>query len=126
MSTLPRLQQYLPIRGFSNVAPEQIVDALNQLISDINAVGYSVGGAQIPYVTISQVRQWAAANGSPLYIYQIDNVLTADIANMVNIQWNHGSTMKQGDTLYNFIQSVTGFNNAQMLAALTAMQGYVP
>ena len=126
MADLTRLTQYLPIRGFSNIAPEQIVDAFNTLIADINAAMYTVGGAQVPYVTISQVRQWAAANGSPLYIYQIDNVMTADIANTANIQWNHGSTMKLNDALYNFIQSVTGFTNAQMLAAFAAMQGYVP
>ena len=126
MNDLARLQQYLPIRGFSNVAPEQIVDALNQLITDINAAMYSTGGAQVPYATIAQVRQWAAANGSPLYIYTIDNAMPADIAQTTNIIWNHGSTMKQGDALYAFIQSTLGFSSAQMLAALTTMQGYVP
>ena len=75
-------------------------------------------------VTQKQIRAWAASTGSPLYIYTIDNACPADIANIVNIQWNHGNTMAVGDPLYLFIQSTLGFSSAQMSAAFTVMQTY--
>jgi len=74
-------------------------------------------------VTIRQVRSWAAANS---YINTIDNAVVSDIANAVNIQWNHGSTMLVSDTLYNFIQSTLGLSGGAMTAAYTAMGAYPP
>ena len=74
--------------------------------------------------TQKQVRAWAAANGSPLYIYTLDNACPADIANIVNIQWNHGNTMTVGDSLYNFIQTTLSFTTFQMTSAFAAMLTY--
>jgi len=117
---------YAPIKSFSQVPPEAIVDAFNSLIVDINAADASLGMSQSPFVTMKQLRLWAASNGSPSYIYTIDNAVSADIANVVNIQWNHGNTMVYSDALYVFIQSTLGFTSGQMVTALSAMQGYTP
>ena len=117
---------YAPIKSFSQVPPEAIVDAFNSLIVDINAADASLGMSQSPFVTMKQLRLWAAANGTPLYIYTIDNAVPADIASTVNIQWNHGNTMVYSDALYTFIQSTLGFTSNQMVTALAAMQGYTP
>lgn len=117
---------YAPIKSFAQIPPEAIVDAFNTLIVDINNADASMGVSPSPFVTMKQLRLWAAANGAPLYIYTIDNAVPADIASTVNIQWNHANTMVYGDALYSFIQSTLGFTSAQMLAALAAMQGYTP
>lgn len=74
--------------------------------------------------TQTQFRSWAAATGSPLYIYTIDNACPADIASDINIQWNHGGYMYIGDPLYLFIQSTLGFSTAQMSAAFAVMKTY--
>ena len=57
-------------------------------------------------VTIKQVRAWASANGSPLYIYTIDQAMSADIANPAYTIWHSGPTMKQGDALFAFISGL--------------------
>jgi len=77
-------------------------------------------------VTRKQLRTWAAANGAPLYIYTLDAAVPADIADAVNIGWNHGTGMIAGDALYTFIQATLGFSGAAMTAAYTAMQGLTP
>jgi hypothetical protein len=80
-------------------------------------------GMGTPFVTLRQVMQWAAALG---VLYAIDNVVPADIANAVTIQWRRGQVMKSADGLYAFIQTTLGYTNAQMIAAFSLMQGYAP
>lgn len=121
-----RIQWSYPIRQFRIVVPESITDALNALVVDINTNLQLLGASSVPTVTTKQLRLWAASAGAPLYIYQIDNACPSDIANAVNIQWEHGNTMVSGDALYQFIQTTLGFNAAQMAAAMTTMQGYTP
>ena len=122
-----RLQVFNPIAGFARVPADAVADAFNSLIRDINAALSAIGlSASTPFVTSKQLHLWAAANGSPVYIYTLDNSVPADIANAVNIQWFHGNTMQQGDALYNFVKSTLGFTDPQMITAMTAMQGYTP
>ena len=121
-----RTQWSYPIKQFVIVAPNDITDALNALVIDINANLATLGATAAPTVTQRQMRAWLATNGAPLYIYTVDNACPADIANAVNIQWNHGNTMVQGDALYNFIQATLGFTAGQMLAAIFAMEAYAP
>lgn len=75
-------------------------------------------------VTQKQLRGWLANNGIPAYIYTVDAVCPADIANAVNIQWLHGNTMVQGDPLYVFIETTLGFTPTQMATAYQAMELY--
>lgn len=75
-------------------------------------------------VTTKQLRAWAAANGSPLYIYTIDSAMPADIASAVNIRWLNAGTMVFNDPLYSFIQITLSFTSAQMAAAFGSMQTY--
>jgi hypothetical protein len=69
-----------------------------------------VGGITIVSVTIAQLRNWASENGTPLYIYQIDEAMPSDIANAANIEWNHGTIMIQGDPLDTFVSTLLGFS----------------
>ena len=121
-----RMQWSYPIKQFVIIAPNDITDAFNALVIDINTNLATLGATSVPTVTAKQLRGWLAANGAPLYIYMVDNVCPADIANAVNIQWNHGNTMVQGDALYNFIQATLGFTAAQMLETIFAMEAYTP
>lgn len=121
-----RLQWSYPIRQFRIVVPESITDALNALVVDINANLQLLGATSAPTVTAKQMRNWLAANGTPLYIYTLDNACPADIANPVNIAWNHANTMAQGDGLYQFIQTTLGLSDSQMLAAIIAMGAEAP
>ena len=121
-----RVQWSYPIKQFVIIAPQDITDCVNALVVDINANLAQLGATASPTVTAKQMRGWLAANGAPLYIYTVDNAVPADIANAVNIQWNHGNTMVQGDALYNFIQTTLGFTPSQMLAAILAMGAYAP
>ena len=121
-----RVQWSYPIKQFVIIAPQDITDCVNALVVDINTNLATLGATSVPTVTLKQVRAWAASNGAPLYIYTLDNACSADIASLVNIQWNHGNTMVQGDALYNFIQATLGFTPSQMLAAILAMGAYAP
>jgi hypothetical protein len=77
-------------------------------------------------VTQNQMRAWLANNGSPQYIYTVDNACSADLANTVNIMWLHGDRLAANDPLYNFIQSTLGFTSVQMQTAFIAMGSYPP
>jgi hypothetical protein len=62
--------------------------------------------------TMRQVRGWAATNGSPVYLYTISNDIAtnhSDIADAIYIQWEYGSYMVTGDTLYTYLQTLLGF-----------------
>jgi hypothetical protein len=117
-----------PIRQFYDIPAQETTDAVNQLIVELNQLFVQGGIAPTPgtLVTQKQLRTWLALNGNPLYIYTVDQAVTADIATAVNIQWNHGNTMIQGDALYNFIQSTLGLTGPQMLSAFAAMGAYTP
>ena len=110
-----------PLKQFVRIEPADTCDAINVLIVELNNLFTSGGIIPGSTVTQKQFRAWAAANGSPVYIYTIDQAVSADIADNVNIRWNHGNTMAINDALYNFIQSTLSFSNAQMLAAFAAM-----
>lgn len=115
-----------PIQQFVRIEANQITDAVNLLIVDINALFASLGVGAGAYASQHQLRAWASNNGSPLYIYTLDQAVNALISNDINIRWNHSPTIVQGDPLYLFIQTTLGFTTLQMLAALAAMQAYPP
>jgi hypothetical protein len=91
----------------------------------INGVTYPFANLIITEgVSQNQMRAWASANGSPLYIFTIEGACPSDISNLVNVQWMHGNSMVSGDPLYNFIESTLGFTGLQMATAYTAMLSY--
>ncbi|MDE2440031.1 MAG: hypothetical protein KGP14_03325 [Betaproteobacteria bacterium] len=105
------------VTGLSYATPFTNELAQGNFIDRVN--GYTI-------ITPKQLRAWAAANGSPLYIYTLDAACPADIADPVNIQWNHGNRMTAGDALYNFITSTLGFTSGAMTSAVAAMQAFAP
>jgi len=85
-----------------------------QVTTSGKPIAYGVPTAQTGallqgYITISQVKAWLAANGTPLYIYTVYNALAADIASTANIEWSNGTTMVRGDPLDSFIETTLGF-----------------
>lgn len=112
-----------PIKQFVRIDPADIVDAINILIVEINNLFAASGGDPFVTVTQKQMRTWLATHGSnPVYIYTVDNVVSALIANPINIAWDHANTMTINDDLYQFIQSTLVFSDTQMLLAFLEMQ----
>ena len=121
-----RVQWSYPIKQFVIIAPQDVTDCVNALVVDINTNLANLGATAVPTVTQKQMRSWLATNGSPKYIYQVDDACPSDLASAINIQWNHGNTLVQGDGLYAFIQATLGFTPSQMLAAILAMGALTP
>jgi hypothetical protein len=115
---IPSLPQAISLTG------GELIEAVQAGVSVKVTINQFVAAVALGPVSQNQMRSWLAANGVPPYIYTVDFACPADIANPVNIQWLHGSTMRSGDTLYLFIQATLGFTNIQMAAAYVAMQGY--
>lgn len=112
-----------PIRQFLRIDTADICDAVNILIVEINQLIMASGGDPFVTVTQKQMRTWLATHGSnPVYIYTVDNAVSALIADPVNIAWDHANSMTLNDALYQFIQSTLGFSTSQMLVAFLEMQ----
>lgn len=94
-----------PIPYFRSVNPGELQNDFNLLIDEINLDFQAIGGAGVnnPAAALAALRYWLSTNGSPLYIYTVDNAVSSDIATTVNILWNHGFQIVQGDPLYVFI-----------------------
>ena len=95
-----------PIQQFIRIEANQITDAVNLLIVDINALFASLGVGSGGYASQHQLRAWASNNGSPLYIYTIDQAVDALISNDINIRWNHSATIVQGDLVTRLAQGL--------------------
>lgn len=54
--------------------------------------------------TVAAVRKWLAANGSPLYIYTVDNAIPGDVADPINTLWNNSYSVTANDPLDTFIR----------------------
>jgi hypothetical protein len=99
-----------PIPYFKSVNPGELQNDFNLLIDEINLDFGAIGGAgvNVQSTSLATLRYWLSTNGSPLYIYTIDNMVSGDIGSTVNILWNHGFQIVQGDPLYNFITTTLG------------------
>jgi len=58
--------------------------------------------------SVAAVRKWLAANGTPLYIYTVDNAVSADIADPINMLWNDSYLVTANDPLDTFIRTTLG------------------
>lgn len=114
---------FFPIPGFSQVAANELVLVLNELITELNAVLQSIGAASGGFATNRQLRL-ALANQGKLDTY--NNLVTADPATTQNINWNHASTITVGDPLYNDIQTQLGYTNLQMTTLMALAQTFQP
>jgi hypothetical protein len=96
---------FFPIPYFKSVNPGELQNDFNLLIDMINLDFMAIGGAgvNLPSTSLASLRYWLSTNGSPLYIYTVDNAIPSDIATTLNILWNHGFHIVQGDPLYVFI-----------------------
>jgi hypothetical protein len=75
-------------------------------------------------VTNKQLRLWASANGAPtLYIYLIINGISSLPADAESV-FHYGGDLIEGDGLADAIQTLLGFSDAQMAAAVTSMLTY--
>jgi hypothetical protein len=64
-------------------------------------------------VTMVQMRSALVATGGGA-IYTVQNNISADIADVINIAWNAASLVAPGDVLSTSIQASLGYTNAQM------------
>lgn len=71
-------------------------------------------------VTLYQFKTALASTG---VITSVSQAISADPANLVNIEWNSGGTVTYGDPLSNLVQSVTGWTNTQMLNLFATAAG---
>lgn len=82
------------------------------------------GSGSLPAgVNSRQMRQALVALGGNA-IYTVDSVIPADIANAVNMEWNSGQSIVQGDPLSFVIQTQLGYNDAQMTALFASAATY--
>lgn len=86
---------------------------LNKLLSAINSL------TQVGAVTLKQMRQ-ALANISPETLYSISDIIPADVADSINIQWMSGGVVIRGSDLADLIQATLGYSNSQMVALFRA------
>ncbi len=82
---------------------------LNTLVNELNAQTYGSD------VTVYQMKCALAALGGG-QIYTVQNAISADIADAVNIEWTSGNVVTMGDPLAASIQSSLSYNDAQMTA----------
>lgn len=101
-----------PIQAFVLVPadPQAVTEACNTIVGDTNRVlsGGLLGATE---ASIRQLRAWAAATGSPKYIYTIANDMAAshsDLADALLIQWDHGTKIVQGDDLDVYLAALLG------------------
>lgn len=78
------------------------------------------------FCTNRQFRLALAAILSPLpnAMVEVDNNVPADISDPVNIQWNHGGWVVQGDTLFTFTQGILSYSTSQMLVLMADAMAY--
>ena len=112
-----------PIQSFVLIAADTpaVTEAVNELVKDLNGVlqNGSLGADQC---TNRQLRAWAADNGAPAYIYTIANDIAAnhaDIADTLQIQWEHGGSMTGGDDLHVYLTGLLG-----VVPPIAVIKGY--
>jgi hypothetical protein len=94
--------------------------------SDINVIVDRVNGNfPLGSVSMKQMRQ-ALVNVSSAVLYSVANVIPADIADPINIEWTGGGLVIPGDPLAMLIQTTLGYSNSQMNALFAAARTLPP
>jgi hypothetical protein len=66
-------------------------------------------------VTMVQMRKALVSTGGGA-IYKVQNGISADIADSINIQWAVGNVVDPGDALARSIQTSLGYTDSQMIS----------
>jgi hypothetical protein len=110
--------------GFYPSVVEAALDYLMMCIQQVAQTGAGGGGGgpspgppSASGITVVQIKLQLIQNNQ---MYQIENVIPADVANTVNVQWNTGGFTKVGDALSNLIASTLGYTPSQMTALYTS------
>jgi hypothetical protein len=89
---------------FARVPVSDALDAMNTIIQALNANFAWYGGSNgNAFTTLAAYKYWLANNGSPAYIYEVDNFMKADIAAPAAVLWQGDGVVQTGDSLYNFV-----------------------
>lgn len=99
------IQPYVPLSEFTASYPGL----------DHSSRSFSLG--QKPGVSIRQLKTQLSVNGQ---LNTIENAMSADVTNLVTIQWRNGALCSPVDALYLFIQSTLALSTEQMLILMNA------
>lgn len=72
-------------------------------------------------VTVSQLKKALIVQNQ---MQTISDAISADVTNNLNVQWDNGFWVKNGDALYLFVKNTLGYSTSQMntLIALAGTQ----
>ena len=82
-------------------------------------------GIITPQPGFVSLRQFRTALAEQSELVTVDQAVSADITNAVNIQWNSGSLVVPDDDLASFVQTTLSYSDAQM-TALFALAATMP
>lgn len=112
-----------PISLFTKVPAEDLVNALNQLVNDINAnlqaMGFGYGGT----VTLKQFKLALAVNNLNV---QVTAGIPANADDPVYIAWTSANSVAPNDLLAQNVQATLGYSEAQMAMLFITAEAQVP
>ena len=98
---------------FNPSAPANLSGAANILIVQVDGVAEPAGSNALNIVSVGQLCAALAGQSKNDVVYQ---ALSADMNNLVWVQYSRGLTCTLGDGLSLFIQTTLSYSDAQMAA----------
>lgn len=112
-----------PVRLFTKVPAEDIVNALNQLVNDINANFQAAGFGYAGTVTLKQFKLALAVNNLNV---QVTAGIPASSDDPVFIAWTSANSVAPNDALAQNVQTTLGYTAAQMALLFILAEAQVP
>ena len=72
------------------------------------------GGPVIPNYGVVSVSQFKKALNNAGVMVTVDDAISANVTNNLNVQWRNGLSVQNGDALYTFVKSTLGYTDDQM------------